>query len=58
MILSNSGDNPKKIYEYHIDSEILKLKKLLFKFASKIGGISWIQNSISEIGYLFNAFFE
>jgi hypothetical protein len=39
MILSNFVDNPNGIYEYDIDSEIIKIKKLLFKFAFKVGGI-------------------
>jgi hypothetical protein len=42
MALSSFGDNPKGIYEYDIDSEIVKIKKLLFKFVSKIDGIFWI----------------
>jgi hypothetical protein len=39
MALSNSVDNPNGIYEYDIDSEIIKIKKLLFKFAFKADGI-------------------
>jgi hypothetical protein len=58
MTSSSFGDNPKGIYEFHIDSETLKLKKSLFKLASRAGGISWIQDSISEIDYLFSIFFE
>jgi hypothetical protein len=58
MALSNSVDNPNGIYEYDIDSEIAKIEKLLFKFVSKIGGIFWIQNAISEFDYLLNIFFE
>jgi hypothetical protein len=55
---SNSGDNPKKIYEYDIDSETIKIKKLLFKLASKADKISWIQNAISELDYFLNIIFE
>jgi hypothetical protein len=58
MILSSSGDNPNGIYEYGIDSETTKIERLLFKFVSRAGGISWIQDAISEIGYLFSVFFE
>jgi hypothetical protein len=58
MASSSSGDNLKGIYEYHIDSEIFKLGKSLFKFVSRTGRISWIQDSISEVDYLFSAFFE
>jgi hypothetical protein len=42
MILSNSGDNSKEIYEYVIDGEIVKIEKLLFKFVFRIGEIFWI----------------
>jgi hypothetical protein len=39
MALSNFVDNPNGIYEYDIDSEIIKIKKLLFKFVFRIGEI-------------------
>jgi hypothetical protein len=58
IISTNSVDNPNGIYEYDIDSEIIKIKKSLFKFASKVDGIFWIQNAISKFDYLFNIFFE
>jgi hypothetical protein len=40
MALTNSVDNPNGIYEYDIDSETIKIKRSLFKFVFKIGGIS------------------
>jgi hypothetical protein len=58
MALSNFVDNPNGIYEYDIGSEIIKIKRLLFKFVFRIGEIFWIQNAISEFDYLFNIFFE
>jgi hypothetical protein len=58
IILSSSIDNPNGIYEYDIDSEIIKIKKSLFKLVSKAGNIFWIQNAISEFDYLLNTFFE
>jgi hypothetical protein len=39
IILSNSVDNPNGIYEYDIDSEIIKIRKSLFKFVFRAGGI-------------------
>jgi hypothetical protein len=51
-------DNSNGIYEYDIDSEIIKIEKSLFKFAFRTGGIFWIQNAISKFDYLFNIFFE
>jgi hypothetical protein len=58
MILTNSVDNSNGIYEYDIDNETAKIKRLLFKLAFRIGGIFWIQNVISEFDYLFSVFFE
>jgi hypothetical protein len=58
IISTNSVDNSNGIYEYDIDSEIIKIEKSLFKFAFKAGEISWIQDAISEFDYLFNIFFE
>jgi hypothetical protein len=42
MILTNSVDNSNGIYEYAIDSEIVKIERLLFKIVFKAGGIFWI----------------
>jgi hypothetical protein len=42
MASSNFGDNSKGIYEYDIDSETIKIKKLLFKFVFRAGEIFWI----------------
>jgi hypothetical protein len=39
MASSNSVDNPNGIYEYDIDSEIAKIKKLLFKLVSRTDSI-------------------
>jgi hypothetical protein len=39
ITLTNSVDNPNGIYEYDIDSEIIKIRRLLFKLAFRIGGI-------------------
>jgi hypothetical protein len=58
MALTSSVDNPNGIYEYDIDSETAKIKKSLFKLASRTDRISCIQNAISEFDYLLNIFFE
>jgi hypothetical protein len=58
MASTNSVDNSNEIYEYDIDSEIIKIERLLFKFVFRIDGIFWIQDAISEFDYLFNIFFE
>jgi hypothetical protein len=58
MALTSSVDNSNGIYEYDIDNEIIKIRRLLFKLVFRIGGISWIQDAISEFDYLFNIFFE
>jgi hypothetical protein len=58
MISTSFVDNPNEIYEYDIDSEIIKIKRLLFKLAFRTDEISWIQNAISEFDYLLNIFFE
>jgi hypothetical protein len=42
MTLLSSVDNPNGIYEYDIDSEIIKIEKLLFKFVFRAGEIFWI----------------
>jgi hypothetical protein len=58
MVLSNFTDNSNGIYENDIDSEIVKIGRLLFKFDFRIGEIFWIQNAISEFDYFLNVFFE
>jgi hypothetical protein len=58
IISSNFVDNSNRIYEYDIDSETIKIKKLLFKFAFRAGEISWVQDTISEFDYFLNIFFE
>jgi hypothetical protein len=40
MASISSVDNSNEIYEYDIDSEIIKIEKSLFKFVFRIGGIS------------------
>jgi hypothetical protein len=40
IILTSSVDNSNGIYEYDIDSETVKIEKLLFKLAFRIGEIS------------------
>jgi hypothetical protein len=57
MTLLNSVNNPNGIYEYDIDSEIIKIERLLFKLASKIDEIFWIQDAISKLNYFLNIFF-
>jgi hypothetical protein len=39
IILTNFVDNSNRIYEYDIDREIIKIRKLLFKFVFRIGRI-------------------
>ena len=58
MILTSFVYNPNGIYEYDIDSETVRIRRSLFKLVSKVDGIFWIQNAISEYDYLLNAFFE